>query len=137
MHPTSRLYTLTQHLTRRTMAPSSPSSTPPAIIAGVGPGTGAAVARKFALQYPVFLLARNPDNYESLVQEINDRGGWARGISTDVSDAGSVKRAFEEIGTEAGGKAAAGVFNVGGRFVRKPFLELSSDEFETGWEANG
>jgi len=26
---------------------------------------------------------------------------------------------------------------VGGRFVRKPFLELSEDDFESGWEANG
>ncbi|KAL8822787.1 MAG: hypothetical protein Q9191_006487 [Dirinaria sp. TL-2023a] len=139
MRPTARLYALTNQLSRSTMGPST-STAPPAIIAGVGPGTGAAVARKFAQQYPVFLLARNPSNYDTLVKEINDRGGWAKGISTDVSDAASVKKAFEEIGKERGKeqpRAAVGVFNVGGRFVRKPFLELSQEDFEAGYEANG
>lgn len=28
------------------------------------------------------------------------------------------------------------VYNVGGGFVRKPFLELSLGEFEAGWESN-
>ena len=107
---------------------------PLAIIAGVGPGTGASVARKFAASYPVVLLARKPENYSPLVEEIQKNGGWAKGISTDVSDAGSVKKAFEEIGGE---KVAAAVFNVGGRFIRKPFLELNQEEFEAGWDANG
>ena len=120
------------------------AATPPAIaiIAGVGPGTGAALARKFSLTYPVVLMARNPDNYTSLVSEINaNKSGPAKalGISTDVSDAASVKSAFgkieEAFGKEA--KVAAGVFNVGGRFIRKPFLELGVEEFEAGWEANG
>ena len=68
-----------------------------AIVAGVGPGTGAAIARKFAAAYPVALLARNPDNYNGLVKEINDSGGKAIGVSTDVSDPDSVKAAFEKI----------------------------------------
>ncbi|KAI4131607.1 MAG: hypothetical protein LQ347_002900 [Umbilicaria vellea] len=120
------------------MAPSSPI----AIIAGVGPGTGAAMARKFALTYPVVLMARNPDNYNSLVDEINGNKtgpASAMGISTDVSDAESVKSAFgkieEKFGKEA--KVAAAVFNVGGRFIRKPFATLTLEEFESGWEANG
>lgn len=113
---------------------------PPAIIAGVGPGTGASVARKFAASYPVILMARNPDNYKPVVEEITKNGGWAKGISTDVSDAGSVGRAFEEVEEIVGGKegqVAAAVFNVGGRFIRKPFLELTQEEFEAGWDANG
>jgi hypothetical protein len=48
-----------------------------AIIAGVGAGTGAAVARKFAATYPVVLLARNPENFEGLAKEINASGGKA------------------------------------------------------------
>ena len=118
------------------------ASTPAfAIIAGVGPGTGAAVARKFALSYPVVLMARNPENYNSLVSEINgNKTGPARavGISTDVADAGSVRSAFGAIEKEFGAaKCAAAVFNVGGRFIRKPFLELTEEEFGSGFEANG
>lgn len=108
-----------------------------AVVAGVGPGTGAAVARKFALAYPVVLLARNPENYESLVSEINKSGGKAIGISTDVSNASSVKSAFKTIESEFGGAScAAAVFNASGRFVRKSLLELSEEEFVAGFDVS-
>ncbi|KAI9832252.1 MAG: hypothetical protein M1819_004430 [Sarea resinae] len=110
-----------------------------AIVAGVGPGTGASVARRFAAAYPVVLLARNAENYDPLVKEINSSGGKAIGISTDVADLKSVTSAFEQIANGFGKDAglAAAVFNVGGRFIRKPFLELTLDEFESGFDANG
>ncbi len=99
---------------------------------------GASVARLFAKKYAVALLARSPENFEPLAKEINDAGGKAIGISTDASDSKSVKAAFEKIEKEFGGlPLAAAIYNVGGRFVRKPFLELSEDDFEAGWEANG
>lgn len=80
-----------------------------AIVAGVGPGTGAAVVRKFAASYPVVLMARNPDNYESLVKEINGNGGKAVGISTDIADSKSVNTAFEKIEQEFGGDVGCAV----------------------------
>lgn len=96
------------------------------------------MAIKFAKTYPVVLLARNPTNYESIVQEIKSSGGHAIGISTDVASESSVKNAFAEIQKEFGGKKlAAAVYNVGGGFVRKPFLELSLAEYQAGYEANG
>jgi len=105
-----------------------------AIVAGVGPGTGAAVARKFGATYPVVLLARNPDSYDFLVKEINDKGGKAVGISTDVSNSQSVKDAVGKIKSEFGGNvgAAAAIFNASGAFARKPFLELTEKEFCAG-----
>tara|TARA_R110002060_G_scaffold21712_4_gene29495 strand:- start:427 stop:618 length:192 start_codon:yes stop_codon:yes gene_type:complete len=49
-----------------------------------------------------------------------------------------MKNAFAEIQKEFKGKnLAAAVYNVGGKFVRKPFLELSLEEYEAGYEANG
>jgi len=108
------------------------------IVAGVGAGTGRSVALKFAKAYPVVLLARNPQNYESIVSEIKSSGGHAIGISTDVSSPQSVSNAFAEIQKEfKGKKLAAAIYNVGGRFVRKPFLELTLEEYEAGYEANG
>jgi NADP-dependent 3-hydroxy acid dehydrogenase YdfG len=80
-----------------------------AIIAGVGPGTGASVARKFAQAYPVVLLARKPENYESLAQEINASGGKALGISTDVADSASVRNAVQQIKKEFGEEVGAAV----------------------------
>lgn len=100
--------------------------------------TGRSVALKFAKTYPVALLARNPDNYESIVKEIKAAGGQAIGIATDVSSESAVKSAFAEIEKEfKGKKLAAAIFNVGGRFVRKPFLEMSLEEYEAGYIANG
>ena len=90
------------------------------------------------MKYPVALLARKPANYEPLVKEIEQAGGRAIGISTDVADGVSVKNAFEKIKAEMkGAQLAAAVFNVGGRFIRKPFLELNEDDFMAGMEANG
>ena len=80
-----------------------------AIIAGVGPGTGAAIARKFAKSYPVVLLARSPESYNDLAKEINSSGGKAVGISTDISDEQSVRSAFVQVEKEFGGDVAAAV----------------------------
>lgn len=108
-----------------------------AVVAGVGEGTGASVARKFAAAYPVALLARNPANYESLVEEIKKSGGQAIGISTDVSKPESVKAAFDKIQQEfKGATCAAAIFNASGRFVRKSVLEMSVDDFSAGWEVS-
>ena len=49
-----------------------------------------------------------------------------------------MKNAFAEIEKDfQGKKLAAAVYNVGGRFVRKPFLELTLEEYTAGYEANG
>lgn len=120
------------------MAPS-----PIAIIAGVGPGTGASIARRFAQKYPVVLLARSASNYEPVVAQINKSGGKAVGISADITDEESVEGAFYTIkqgglwkdGGEVG--VAAAVFNLGGGLAKKPFLELTKEEFESGWKSNG
>ncbi|CAN8097596.1 unnamed protein product [Discula destructiva] len=110
------------------------NSKPWAVVAGVGPGTGAAVARKFGLEYPIALIARNTEHLDPYVKEINDAGGRAISISTDVSDASSIKAAFDKIEAEFGnGGAAAAVFNASGPFVRKSLLELSEEEFTTGY----
>lgn len=73
-----------------------------------------------------------------MVEEIKKNGGHAIGISTDVADGKSVQNAFKQLKEQMGQqKLAAAVYNVGGRFIRKSFLELSEEEFESGWEANG
>ncbi|OAL75636.1 oxidoreductase [Trichophyton violaceum] len=109
-----------------------------AVIAGVGPGTGASIARRFSQNYPVALLARNPKNYEGVVDDIIKGGGEAVGFSADVSDASSINRAFAEIDKAfPGSLLAAAVYNVGGGLSVKPFLELSEDEFTQGFKTNG
>lgn len=81
-----------------------------AIIAGVGSGTGASVARKFAATYPIVLLARRRESYEGLEKEINQNGGKAVGISTDVSDSKSMRNAVEAMKEEFGADVGAAVW---------------------------
>jgi NAD(P)-dependent dehydrogenase (short-subunit alcohol dehydrogenase family) len=86
----------------------------------------------------VVVLSRSPASFEPLVQEINSSGGQALGISTDVTDSTSVKSAFEKISQQyAGIPLAAAIFNAGGGFARKPFLELTEEEFAQGFENQG
>lgn len=111
------------------------------IIAGTGGGTGRSLALKFSSFYPtVYLLSRSASSYDPIINEINSRGGNAIGIPTDVTNSSSVKFAFEAIKRHEEGKGshlAAAVYNVGGKFVRKPFLELSDEDYAAGFAGNG
>lgn len=73
-----------------------------AVVAGVGPGAGAAIARKFASQYPVVCLARKSESFNDVVAEINSSGGKALGIATDLSSSTSLQAAMATIGAEFG-----------------------------------
>jgi NAD(P)-dependent dehydrogenase (short-subunit alcohol dehydrogenase family) len=131
-----------------------------AVVAGVGAGTGRSVALRFAKAYPVALLARRPESYNDIVEEIKKAGGQAIGVSADTSDEASVKAAFESIKKEfAGKKLAAAVcmclnpfsvyglidldkvadlatVNVGAGFAVKPFLELKAEDLANSLNGN-
>ncbi|KAF3395709.1 putative oxidoreductase [Penicillium rolfsii] len=102
-----------------------------AIIAGAGPGTGAAIARRFAAAYPVVLLARSPATLDPLVRDIEDNGGRALAIPTDVTDASSLSSAMNQITSEFGADLGvqAAIYNVASKFMRTPFLEQSPEDF--------
>lgn len=69
---------------------------------------------------------------------MNKAGGSAIGFDADVTNLASLKTVFTDIKKHVGDKQlAAAVYNVGGGFVRKPFLELTPEEFTAGWESNG
>ncbi|KAI4870654.1 NAD(P)-binding protein [Hypoxylon rubiginosum] len=108
-----------------------------AIVAGAGPGTGRACALRFSKAYPVVLLTRKAESYQDTVAEINKAGGKAIGISADTSDVKSLDSAFEAIAKELPGyKLAAAIYNVGAGFSRKPFLELTVEEFDVAIGGN-
>ncbi|CAO1634895.1 unnamed protein product [Parajaminaea phylloscopi] len=80
------------------------------VVIGAGPGTGFAIAKRFASAgHPVALLARQQSRLDALVQEINSdpSNGRARAFSADASSKASVDAAFEKISQEF---APAGVF---------------------------
>lgn len=73
----------------------STDTKPLALVTGVGPGTGAAVARRFAAGgYRVAMLARNADRLAALEAEIPD----SIGVPCDVTDVAALQAAISRIG---------------------------------------
>lgn len=70
-------------------------SKPLALVTGVGPGTGAAVARRFAQGgYRVAMLARDESRLAALEKEIPD----SIAVPCDVADAAALERAVTKVG---------------------------------------
>ncbi|GDX83503.1 oxidoreductase [Deltaproteobacteria bacterium] len=69
------------------------------MVVGVGPGNGAAFARRFASEgYAVALLARTTSTSEPLAAALGD----ARAYACDVTDAASVAATFDAIALDLG-----------------------------------
>ncbi|KAF2172653.1 hypothetical protein M409DRAFT_62407 [Zasmidium cellare ATCC 36951] len=114
--------------------PSSTSPKPLAIIAGVGTGLGASIARRFAAAYTTVLLARKLEHLLPIEKGITDRGGDAFSVACDVSQPESVKNAFGKIEEVFPGRACAvAVFNATGPFVMKSVLDVEVEEFDKGY----
>lgn len=86
------------------------------------------MARRFAKQYPVALLARSTEFASKLASQIQDDGGTAVSYQVDVSDEKSMEVTFNEIQKRFGTKCAAAIFNASSRPFPKPFLWQSESD---------
>lgn len=103
-----------------------------AAVVGVGPGLGAALARRFARGgYAVALLARQVDALQGVKQAITDAGGKAASIPADASDPASVSAAFGEVRERLGDPEVL-VYNAGA-FVRGGVEEITPEQLEAAW----
>ncbi|MGH7907670.1 MAG: SDR family NAD(P)-dependent oxidoreductase [Candidatus Binataceae bacterium] len=107
---------------------------PVAVVAGAGPGLGAALAHRFAKDYMVAIVARRADYLKQLGDEIRAAGGKVIAAPADVGDAGEVASAFQMIRSQAGpvrtllynaGSAAWGGAN-----------DITPEQFESAWRVN-
>jgi NAD(P)-dependent dehydrogenase (short-subunit alcohol dehydrogenase family) len=106
------------------------SSKPVAIIVGVGPGLGTALARRFASEgMVVAMAARQADKLAGLAKET---GAKAYGCDATVETA--VGDLFAAVERDLG-RPSLVVFNAGG-YVRKPIAELSVGDVENTWRNN-
>jgi NAD(P)-dependent dehydrogenase (short-subunit alcohol dehydrogenase family) len=106
-----------------------------AAVLGVGPGLGAAVARRFAGEgFAMALMARREESVAAVREEITDSGGKALSVATDATDPDSVAAAFERVRAELGDPEVlvynAGAFQMGG------VLEISPAKFDECFKAN-
>lgn len=69
-----------------------------AVIAGVGPGLGASLARRFASEgCQVGLFARSSGVIEELADELESTPGAGLAVPTDVADPAAVRAGFERV----------------------------------------
>ena len=102
-----------------------------AVVAGVGPGIGGALAGRFAeAGYAVAMLARNREALDALEREVDG----ARGYACDVGSAESVARAFAAIRTDLG-DADALLYNAGSG-VFADVETITPEQFEASWRVN-
>ena len=106
-----------------------------AIIAGVGPGTGGALARAFANQgYAVGLLSRRAESSAPIAEEIRARGGKALVVPCDVTVRQNVQAAVGEIRRQLGVITAL-AHNASG-YGRGRFLEMDPEQVRASFDAN-
>jgi NAD(P)-dependent dehydrogenase (short-subunit alcohol dehydrogenase family) len=114
------------------MAESEPR--PVAVVIGVGPGLGAALARRFAKKYAVALNARTPDYLRTLAAEIRRDGGVALEAPGDAGNREQVAELFNLIRKQLGEpevllfNAAAGPFG--------NITEVTPEQFENCMRVN-
>ena len=105
-----------------------------AVVVGVGAGLGAALARRFAGQYTVALMARDRDKLEQLATELASGGMRAVPIPVDVSKADGIRSAFERTRGELG-EVDVLLYNA----AMRPFgrlMETKPSTFENTWRVN-
>jgi NAD(P)-dependent dehydrogenase (short-subunit alcohol dehydrogenase family) len=104
------------------------------VVVGVGPGLGAALAHRFATGYAVAVLARNEDYLTTLVQDIEQAGGCALAVPTDVSKEEQITAAFTTI-RERLGEPDVLLYNAAMRPVGR-LMETKPSTFENTWRVS-
>ncbi|MDB9248537.1 SDR family NAD(P)-dependent oxidoreductase [Halorubrum ezzemoulense] len=106
-----------------------------AVIAGVGPGLGESLARKFAAEgCRVALFARSADYLEDLAADLPDPGeGLA--VPTDLTAVEQIRDGFETV-REAFGPVDV-LVNHASAASWTGLMDTSVEEFEESWAVNG
>jgi NAD(P)-dependent dehydrogenase (short-subunit alcohol dehydrogenase family) len=104
---------------------------PVCVVVGVGPGNGAAFARRFAKAgYAVALLARQADYTHKLAAELPG----SRAFACDVSYPDAVASAFAEVRKTMGDPEVL-IYNAGAG-IWGSIEEITAAEFELAWRIN-
>ena len=106
-----------------------------AIVTGVGPGLGAAIARRFAnAGMKVAVSARNPTKIDAIATSLADEtGATVVGHAVDATDEAAVVAHFAAVQADWDTPDVV-VFNASG-YGRRSILEAAVEEFEANWRA--
>jgi short-subunit dehydrogenase len=104
---------------------------PVVVVTGVGPGTGAAIARRFSRGgYPVAMLARSRDRLTAFEREIEG----ARGYPCDVTDEAALQKTLDAVCADHGTPKILVHNAVGGAFGN--FLDIDPEVLNRNFQVN-
>jgi len=105
-----------------------------AVIAGVGPGLGESLVRRFAEEgYSVGMFARTADYLSELEEILEDEGGNALAVPTDITSQEEVSEGFDAVRDEFGFGGGDVLVNHASAASWKGLRGSSPDEFEKAW----
>lgn len=102
---------------------------PTAVVTGASQGIGRAIALRLAPDYAIVALARNESALKSLGADIAARGGRYTAITADLRDPAA-------IATALAGVRADVLVNNAGVMRRKPFIDLTPDDWAEMMDVN-
>jgi NAD(P)-dependent dehydrogenase (short-subunit alcohol dehydrogenase family) len=105
-----------------------------AVVVGVGPGLGAALARRFAQKYAVAIVARKADYLRSLAGEIKTAGGHVLEVPADVGNRTQVEAAFASIRAKLGSPEVL-LYNAGSG-TWGTVTDITPEQYENDWRVN-
>jgi NAD(P)-dependent dehydrogenase (short-subunit alcohol dehydrogenase family) len=103
---------------------------PVCAIVGIGPGNGAALARRFGADHRIALFSRGLDFAEALAKDIGD----ARAYRCDASDVASIELAFDQAIGDLGDFDAL-VYSAGSG-TWGTVDDITPGAFEASWRVN-
>ncbi len=107
---------------------------PVAVIAGVGPGLGASLVRRFASTYAVAILARSADYLMSLANEMRNGGATVLELPTDVGDRANLTSALHTVRIELG-EPEVMLYNAGSGSWGT-IVDITPEQYEADWRVN-
>jgi len=106
-----------------------------AAVVGVGPGLGAALARRFARGgFEVGLMARGLHNLAPVAERLEQDRRPAHILPTDAADPESVAESFAALRSRAGDPEVL-IYNAGA-FQMAPLAETTVEDVESAWRTN-
>ena len=109
-------------------------SLPVAAVLGVGPGLGAALARRFAEKYAVAINARRASYLSSLATDIRANGGQVLEVPADIGDQAQVETVFKTIREQLGPPEVL-LYNAGNGSWGT-ITDVTPEQYETTWRVN-
>ena len=115
-------------------AKHNPHNKPVAVVTGVGPGLGAALARRFAAAYAIAILARKADYLKGLAEELRPGGATVLDLACDVADLAQLNAAFRTIRDGLGDPEVL-LYNAGSGSWGT-ITEITPEQYEKDWRVN-